>query len=371
MGLALAVRLADHADVVVLDRRPEGVARPQLLVARPGDLARLADLGLRVSDPELVSPIARRRGRDHRTGARVEVEVPPAAFARAAPGSIHDLRFQRPVALVAIARLQAALAARARQLGVELRYDCAVSRIRRHAQAASLDVDKGGAPPLRARMVVIATGASQHLVPESLTRTERIAARDRLIAGVFERHSEAGRFTRAELHGPRGLGRVRCVLLETDPTAGAGTALLVQGPDLHHATERELERCFDAARELHRLPERFAVAPRVFETGARSLGRRMIAGDNRAPVVIAGDAAQSGHVFSGMTCFANLAVADQLAEELRPGIEALVDGRFGDPLLGQIATRYKRLADTGAKELMDASVIHQQRSDGWATAGVA
>ena len=60
VGLALAIELARlELAVLVIDRRPppelDPRLRPQLLVAREGDLANLDALGVDIRDPQLVS----------------------------------------------------------------------------------------------------------------------------------------------------------------------------------------------------------------------------------------------------------------------------------------------------------------------------
>ncbi len=80
--------------VAVLDRRPPpggDDVRPQLLVARAGDLANLEQLGVDVRDPTLVSPLT--------DGA---LEPAPA-------GDLWALVAQPRLALVPIGRLQEAL----------------------------------------------------------------------------------------------------------------------------------------------------------------------------------------------------------------------------------------------------------------------
>lgn len=361
----LAIRAAEvGARVVVLDRRDEGVARPQLLVARPGDLARLASLGLDIGDADLVAPIAVRSGRDRITDRRGDAEVDPRLVEEPEASTIYDLAFERPVALIAIERLQAALAAEARARGVEFRYNAEVSRVRRHARCSSVDAGEGS---VRGRLVCLATGAAGHLVPPALARAERSGPASKLIAGVIDRRVDRGRWMRTELDTAG--GRLRCVLLGS---ITAGVALLVEAPDVHHPSVRQLERCFRIARRHHGLDgARYAIRPQVFETGARALVRRVIAGDNRAPMLIAGDAAQSGHVFSGLTCFVNVAIADRLGGLLTPALEALAEGRVNDPRIAELGAAYETLARVGARELEVASRRSDRTAGGWALGGVA
>ncbi len=80
VGLAIAIELSQLGlAVVVLDRRPpleqDTRAPPQLLVARIGDLAHLAQLGVDVRDDKLVSLLAIRTERDFASGTVVSEEI--------------------------------------------------------------------------------------------------------------------------------------------------------------------------------------------------------------------------------------------------------------------------------------------------------
>src|SRR5262245_8530539 len=80
VGLALAIELARlELSTLVVDRRPPPAQdthlRPQLLVARAGDLANLAHLGVDVRDPQIVTLLASRCEADLSTGRSIRGEV--------------------------------------------------------------------------------------------------------------------------------------------------------------------------------------------------------------------------------------------------------------------------------------------------------
>jgi hypothetical protein len=103
------------------------------------------------------------------------------------------------------------------------------------------------------------------------------------------------------------------------------------------------------------------------------MSRHFIAGDGRAPIVIAGDAAQTGHVFSGQTCFINVALALGLCDQLRRARASLVDRKVNAPTLMNALTHYGTQSGLGAELLARASRRHQaQHPPGaWALAGIA
>jgi 2-polyprenyl-6-methoxyphenol hydroxylase-like FAD-dependent oxidoreductase len=118
VGLAMAIELSRLGlSTIVLDRRPplsEDVrARPQLLVARAGDLAHMADLGLDVRDPKLVSTLATRCERDVATGQSASRDLRAWEHLPERARNLWALSRMAPTALVPIARLQQALLARA------------------------------------------------------------------------------------------------------------------------------------------------------------------------------------------------------------------------------------------------------------------
>ena len=163
VGLAIAIELARlELSVLVVDRREEDdvAVRPQLLVARAGDLANLEHLGVPIHDPWTVTRLAQRVETDLASGTVVRGDVDPPD---AAP--VQDLRTlasQPPIALVPIGRRQDALLHRAAISSVTTRYGCTVTRLRRHARYVSITCDDGSA--VRATIAIIATGAARPLI---------------------------------------------------------------------------------------------------------------------------------------------------------------------------------------------------------------
>ena len=349
----------------MIDRHPppgeNARARPQLLVARGGDLAHLAHLGVDVDDPALVARLATRCARDLGSGRTVVGAVDAQARTPVRARDLWTLVAQRPEALVPIGRLEAALAAQARAAGATLVYGQDVVRLRRHAREVSLATADG--TTATAAISIIATGARRALV--DVVRGAKVPAPTRkLVAGVLATGGDVARLVRAELP------RLRVTLLETPLASGFGSALLVDPQ--RDATDADLLGDFaEAAHVLGLDGATYKVAPRVFATGATVIARRFAAGDGRAPVIVAGDAAQTGHVFSGQTCFVNLALALDLASELAAAHTAVRARAVGAPaLLGALAKHANR-ADTGAALLATASVRHQtaQAPGTWALAG--
>ena len=372
VGLALSIELSRRGlDTLVLDKRPppdEDVAlRPQLLVARLGDLANLAHLGVDIDDERIVSLLATRCGEDlsSRRTAHALVNVPDGLPPRTL--DLRELTAQPPVALAPIGRLQRVLLARALASEVIVRYRCDVVRLRRHARAVSLVCGDGTS--VRAMIAIIATGAGRALVAPLLGHAET-APPQRLIAGVFAAQGEYGRWVRAALPVPGFRRPVRCTLLQPEPDADAGTALLVDTQV--DSSDAQLCYAYDVVARVHGLgtaPD--LVAPQVFTTGASAMRRRFVAGDNRAPVVVAGDAAQTGHVFSGQTCFVNLALALTLAHELASARSAIADRLVNAPALHHALVRYERASAQGATLLAKASAPHAKPDTGWALRGLA
>lgn len=359
VGLALAIELARLGfATLVVDRRPppdeDPGLRPQLLVARAGDLAHLAHLGLDTEDPRLVSLLAARTEGDLASGkfARGEVSAGDLSDVQFRPRDLKALAAQRPLALVPIGRLQRALLDEARRAGAEVVYACEVTKLRRHARDVSFSC---GDTHVTADFAIVATGAARALVGATHPRFDDSPAHQ-LMGGVFDASPEAGHWTRLEV--PLGGDLVvRATVLETTEEMGAGTALIVDAPrpDL-------LKRGFLEAARAHGLAgARFVSAPAVFATSVASVSHRFVGGDGRAPVVIAGDAAQTGHVFTGQTCFMNLALALGFAERLRH-----------QPVLAALA-RYEQQSQLGAAILAERSARHmtRHRAGGWALAGVA
>lgn len=348
VGLAVASELARMGfDVLVLDRRPplhdDPKRRPQLLVARRGDLAGLHHLGVDIFDDSLVCQLAEREHGRPATGWSSCVEVEPIEHVPELPRHVSRLAGQSPVALIPIGALQQALLARAQHHGAEVRYRRSVTRVLRHARAASVRLD-GGAP-VRAKLVVIATGAARSLVgvePNAATTRQ-------MIGGVFDVTGDYGRWLRLEVPVRGYRAPVRCTMLQTDHESGAGTALLVDAPKGVDPTTTQLQRFFvEAANECGLSGNDYLVAPQPFGTAVTSVDRRVISDDNRAPVVIVGDAAQTGHVFSGMNCFVNLSLAIELCR--------LLEKRSGDL---RPSTVRERLSSYEIQSRIGAGILHE------------
>ncbi|MEO8698422.1 MAG: FAD-dependent monooxygenase [Kofleriaceae bacterium] len=377
VGLAMAIELARLGlATLVADRRPpvseDAKARPQLLVARAGDLAHLAHLGLAVDDPRLVSVLATRSERDLASGRSETGDVRAPRGVPPRPPDVATLSLQPPLALVPIARLQRALLDRAVHHGADVQYACDVTRLRRHARGVSLTCADGSTA--RAAMAIIATGAARPLISESMQAAPVVATEQRLIAGVFAIGGDRGRWVRVELPLSGFVRPVRCTLLQTPVESEAGTALLVDTQIAGQPTEAWLRRCFDGvAHVLGLAGAPFLVEPQVFSTATSAMPRHFIAGDGRAPVVIAGDAAQTGHVFSGQTCFVNVALALELGEQLRRARAPIVDRKLHAPALLGALELYSDESAIAAGILARASQRHQtQHAPGaWALAGIA
>jgi 2-polyprenyl-6-methoxyphenol hydroxylase-like FAD-dependent oxidoreductase len=370
VGLAIAIELARRdLAVLVLDRRPplasDARVRPQLLVARAGDLAALAHLGLDVEDDWLVSLLASRTEADLATGRTIRGDVlaPRAQLTR--PTDLWALARQPPLALVPIGRLQLRLLEQAERAGAEVRYGCEVTKLRRHARAVSLTCADGQTE--LAAIAIIATGAARALIGgTSVTNSPD----QRLLSGVFATSGPRATWLRAEVPVAGHARPVRCTMLQTP---AAGTALLVDPQLAGDASPEQLHRCFDAVATSTGLAGApFLAAPQVFTTAVSTVTKRSLAGDGRAPVVIAGDAAQTGHVFSGSTCFVNLALALGLCDQLAGAKTALIDRAVGSPALLRALARYDRQSELGAAILAQASARHTTTHPGqWALAGVA
>jgi 2-polyprenyl-6-methoxyphenol hydroxylase-like FAD-dependent oxidoreductase len=376
VGLALAIELSRLGlTTVVVDRRPplaEDRVRPQLLVARAGDLAHLAHLGVALDDPKIVSLLATRCERDVSSGRleRGDVRAPRGVPSR--PDNLWALSAQPPLALVPIGRLQHALLDRAAKAGADVQYGCDVTRLRRHARAVSLQCADG--TTARAAIAVIATGAARPLISTLLRERDSSTIEQRLIAGVFAVSGNRGRWVRVELPVPGFVRPVRCTLLQTPAESDAGTAMLVDTQLEGRPTDEQLHRCFAGvaqALDLDGAP--YLVEPQVFTTSASAVSQHVIAGDGRAPVLIAGDAAQTGHVFSGQTCFVNVALALGLCDQLRRARAPLVDREVHAPALLAALARYTEQSEIGAAILAQASKRHTaaHAPGAWALAGIA
>jgi 2-polyprenyl-6-methoxyphenol hydroxylase-like FAD-dependent oxidoreductase len=371
VGLAIAIELARLGlATLVVDKRPpladDARARPQLLVARAGDLAHLAHLGVQIDDPKIVSMLATRAERDLTSGRS---EIGDVRRPHRVPDPVTDLGVlsaQPPLALVPIARLQQALLDRAVQAGAHVQYSCDVTKLRRHARGVSLTCGDGSTA--RAAMAILATGAAHPADPVELATPQR------LIAGVFAIGGDKGRWVRVEMPVPGFVRPVRCTLLQTSAESEAGTALLVDTQADGTPTDAWLRRCFDAvARTLDLAGAPMLVEPAVFATSATVATRHFVAGDGRAPIVIAGDAAQTGHVFSGQTCFVNVALALGLCDQLRAARTTIADRAVHGPAMLAALEHYKTRSRHGAALLAAVSARHQTRhAPGvWALAGIA
>ncbi len=377
VGLAIAIELSRLGlATLVVDRRPpladDPRMRPQLLVARAGDLAHLAQLGVELDDPRLVTRLATRVERDVALGQTLRGEVRASEVAPLRTTDLWTLASQPPVALVPIGRLQQALLERARRAGAVVAYGCDVARLRRHATAVSLACTDG--QTTTATIAIIATGAARSLIASAKCGLDVTVADRRMIGALFAVSGDHGRWVRAEQ--PVGDTLVaRSTFLQTADENDAGTALLVDtvGEDGAPATDEALFEGFAAAARAHGLGGAgFLVEPQVFATSVASVSRRFAGGDGRAPVVIAGDAAQVGHVFSGATCFVNLALALKLCEQLRPARAAIAEARVTDARLLAVLAHYDEQSQIGAALLARTSQRHVTRLPGsWALAGVA
>ena len=371
VGLALAVECArlDLATLVV-DRRPpldqDARVRPQLLVARSGDLANLAHLGVDIRDPQIVTLLASRCEADLATGRSVMGEVPTLREPNQT-ANLWELAAQPPRALVPIGRLQQALLERALQHGAVVHYGCDVTRVRRHARFASLTCSDGTS--LRAAMVVIATGAARSLASQLVGAHATELPEQHIMGALLAANSNEGRWIRVELPVPGFARLARATVLQTTQQ---GTGLLVTLPG--QPTTEQLHHCFDVAARAHGMSGvPFVVEPQVFATAVTTMAHRTIAGDGRAPIVIAGDAAQTGHVLTGQTCFVNLALALRFASELRHARRALVERKHNDATMLRALGRYETQSQIGAAILMRSSqrhYLHHSPGD-WALAGVA
>jgi hypothetical protein len=288
-------------------------------------------------------------------------------------GDLMTLASQPPLALIPIGRLQEALLARALAHGATVIYGCEVTRLRRHARSVSLTCADGSAA--RAAMAVIATGAARPLIATILRDPGTvIGVERRLIGGLFAIGGPRGRWVRVELPVPGFDEPVRCTVLQTTDEAGAGTALIVDARITGTPSDERLYQGFATAARAHGLADApYIVPPQVFTTAATAVPRRFIGGDGRAPIVVAGDAAQTGHVFSGQTCFVNVALALGLADQLRRVRASLVDRAVNAPELLTALHRYDDQSAIGAAILARASQRHitAHRAGAWALAGVA
>jgi 2-polyprenyl-6-methoxyphenol hydroxylase-like FAD-dependent oxidoreductase len=363
----LAIELARFdLSVLLVDRRPplaqDAKVRPQLLVARAGDLANLEHLGV---DLDIVTMLRTRVETDLASGTVVHGDVTPDAIAPAQ--DLWTLASQRPLALLTIGDLQQALLDRAQARGVCVRYGATVTRLRRHARDVSLAFADGSFA--RATIAIIATGAARSLVDTLRGFASTQTAEAKMIAGLY-RGGDRGRWVRVEVPVSGFDRHSRCTMLQSHDE----TAILVDPQLAANATPEQFHHCFDTAARVHGLEgAQFLVEPQIFSTAVTAMQRRFIGLDGRAPIVIAGDAAQTGHVFSGQTCFVNLALAMRLAEELRGARKAIADRKVNDPTLARALGRYNGQSEIGSAILAQNSARHYaaHQPGGWALAGVA
>ena len=373
VGLAIAIELARAGlDVLVVDRRPplaeDAQVRPQLLVARAGDLANLEHLGVDIYDPWTVSMLHTRVETDLASGTMIRGEVTPPGVPAPAQ-DLWTLASQPPLALVPIGRLQEALLERAARLQVTTRYGCNVTRLRRHARYVSISCADGSSA--RATIAIVATGAARSLLGtlRGFGDPTQIATAY-LIAGLFAANADRGRWVRVELPVPGFAQPSRCTMLQT---TSAGTALLVD-PQLANATPEQMQHHYDAAARVHGLEGAPSIVEaQIFPTALQAMHTRFVGLDGRAPILVAGDAAQTGHVFSGQTCFVNIALALRLCEELRHAKRALRDRKVNDPTVTRALGRYNAQSEIGAAILARSSARHYaaHQPGAWALAGVA
>lgn len=157
-------------------------------------------------------------------------------------------------------------------------------------------------------------------------------------------------------------------------TTSAGTALLVDPQLAQNATPEQMQQHYDAAARVLGLEGApCIVKPQIFSTALTTMHTRFIGLDGRAPILVAGDAAQTGHVFSGQTCFVNLALALRLCEELRHAKRALAERKINDASITRALGRYNAQSEIGAAILARSSARHYaaHQPGAWALAGVA
>lgn len=356
--------------MLLVDRRPaeDASIRPQLLVARAGDLANLEHLGIDIGDPYTVTMLQTRVERDLASGQMIRGEVTAGAATPAQ--DLWTLASQPPLALVPIGRLQEALLERADLARVTTRYACHVTRLRRHARYVSITCADGSSA--RAAIAIVATGAARPLIStlRGFSDAEQSASA-RMIAGLFAANADRGRWVRVELPVEGFAAPSRCTMLQT---TSAGTALLVDPQLAPNATPEQMQQHYDAAARVHGLEGApCIVKPQIFSTALSTMHTRFIGLDGRAPILVAGDAAQTGHVFSGQTCFVNLALALRLCEELRHAKRALAERKINDASIGRALGRYNAQSEIGAAILARSSARHYaaHQPGAWALAGVA
>jgi 2-polyprenyl-6-methoxyphenol hydroxylase-like FAD-dependent oxidoreductase len=253
---------------------------------------------------------------------------------------------------VPIGALQLTLLELATDLDVSVRYDAEIVKVHRHRWGCSLQLADG--PSLRAGLAIVTTGAGRALVdaPAFIVGGFR-----RLIGGVFIDSAEAGQWVRMELPVSGFRQPIRFTALYGGPI---GTALIVDGPLSSSHSDRSLRSFFRLVAEHLKLDE-LAADPLIFRTQVSALTRRTIEGDGKAPVIIAGDAAQTGHVFTGQVGMFNLALGLRLAELLDGARTEIVQRAWADPALLNALERYDRRSDLVATVFRQSSAPHLER----------
>jgi 2-polyprenyl-6-methoxyphenol hydroxylase-like FAD-dependent oxidoreductase len=320
-----------------------------------------------------VSPLSSRCEGDLASGRTVRGDVVTLRGLPERPRDLWELSTQPPFALVPIGRLQAALLKKAIAAGVTVRYECDVTRVRRHARFASFVCADGTS--VRAAMIVLATGAARSLLSSLSTTASVMSGQSaRMIGGLYDLSGAVGRWIRVEFPVPGLSEAARCTILQAPSQTSSGTAVLVAPQVAGTPTDEQLQHAYYLAARAHGLegaPE--LLAPMVFDTSVTTMTRRYLAGDGRAPIVIAGDAAQTGHVFSGQTCFVNLALVLVLGEHLRKARAALYARRVNDAALVNALAHYNEESAIGAAILARISQRHYEKhqAGAWAHAGIA
>jgi 2-polyprenyl-6-methoxyphenol hydroxylase-like FAD-dependent oxidoreductase len=261
VGLAIAIELARfELNVLVVDRRPaeDASVRPQLLVARGGDLANLEHLGIDIHDPWTVTMLRTRVERDLASGTMIRGEVsPPGAPAPAQ--DLWTLASQPPLALVPIGRLQDALLERAIRR-VTTRFGCDVTRLRQHARHVSITCADGSSA--RATLAIVATGAARPLIGTARARRCQNAASTRMIAGLFAANSDRGRWVLRRATGSRLRAAVALHAAADDVCRNRA---LVDPQLAANATPEQMQQHYDAAARVHGLEGApCLVKPRIF-----------------------------------------------------------------------------------------------------------
>ncbi|MCA9664640.1 MAG: FAD-dependent oxidoreductase [Myxococcales bacterium] len=334
VGLALALALGRRSlhNIAVIDKRPppteDRSLRPQLLVARRADLGNLAWLG--VLDERLLRTLSLIEERIVYDPFAVDTRVTKVDATRTLADieleatwgdrrGIGTLLSQPPAALLPIGSLQLSLyEALAALDNVQCFYGVEATRLRRHVRQVSVEL--ADAPPLRARLAIVATGSRRDLLDDVGFVFRDDGETRRVVAGLYARESDVVRWTRTERPW-RPHPTVRTMLLE----ARRLTALLCEmPPGVAQKREASVFRGVAAQLGLADAPD---LGPSGFDVRSGAVRSPVIVGDGRAPVIALGDAALTSHVFSGSVGFVNLALALELADALAGGVKRARDAR--------------------------------------------